>query len=810
MKKITNYFLLLAVLLFYSNNIIAQVDTSATFYKPSEVPVQIENATSFLVKQKSGILSASMVTIAKDMLASFEKEFENLNSISDSISFRNYNSVQLRNINHRWESLQSKLGKSLIAISERTKLLETEKELINRMLNTWVQTRKQDKGKTIPRKLLNSILSLEKEISNSLEMLHKESSELLSIQSGFSNKNIIVETKLITLKELINSKQREAFDRNTFPLWSLATDSSASSIFNLHVDELLSTYKSSINNFYNFYETKIPMGIIVFLMFLAFTLGLKYYSSKIEDDSPTVKKALSLLQRPFAISLLLFLIFISVITKSASTFEGFIKILMLIPLLVILLKIIDPKLKSGLFVFMVLFLIKELKVNTGSDTNIERILLLVVTFLSYFGIYWAMKNKLFITLIKSDKIVQFLRAIYKISLAIISLVLILNIIGYVKLANILINGFYNSIYATVLLLTANLVFNGLLLILLKTRPMQKLKIVHLHSETIISTAKKIISVVITIAWFVIVLDAFLVYGLLFDTFSVILLANIGFGSISISLWEIFIFFTTIWISFQISKFLQFILEIDILPQFKLPRGVPGAIISLTKYVIITLGLLFALVSIGVDFNKFAILIGALGVGIGFGLQSLVNNFISGIILIFERPIQTGDVIKVGDLTGTVKKIGIRASVVRTFDGAEIIVPNGNLISAELTNWTFSDRFRRMDIAVGVEYGSKVEKVKELLLLAGKDIEGVLDRPAPIVLFQNFGDSSLDFILRCWTKDFDNWLAIESELRFEINKLFEENNIVIPFPQTDINFKNNLLIDKSDSIDLDKKENPTVK
>ena len=106
----------------------------------------------------------------------------------------------------------------------------------------------------------------------------------------------------------------------------------------------------------------------------------------------------------------------------------------------------------------------------------------------------------------------------------------------------------------------------------------------------------------------------------------------------------------------------------------------------------------------------------------------------------------------------------------------------------------------MDVAVGVEYGSDVEKVKELLLVAGKEIDGVLDRPTPIVLFNNFGDSSLDFILRSWTKDFDNWLIIESGLRFAINRIFEENNIVIPFPQTDLNFKNNLQIDKENMTD----------
>lgn len=797
MNKLPYYILIIVAIFLNSQLLYAQQNTSATtIYKPSEIPVQIENATSFLARQKGGVLNLTMVSAAKIMLESFEKKFQKLNTISDTTSINNYNSVQLRNVNHDWVILQTELGQALILISERTKELEREEEYLQNMLNNWKNTREFYKENEIPTELLNTIKSLEKEIKASLIILNGETNNLLSTQSGFSNKNIVIETKLIVLRDLISSKKRETFERNSDPLWSIFSDTTESSSNTLQITELLSTYRNSINNFYEYYEKNIPKGIIIFLLFLSFTFLLKYYSSKIEDDSPSIQRALSLLRRPVAISLLLFLLFLAVTTDTASTFEGFIKILMLVPLLVILLRIMDPRLKAGLFVFIVLFLVKELKVNTGSDTLIERILLLVLTILSYFGIFWAMKNKLFKSLISNEKVVNLLKVIYKISLTLVTLVLILNILGYVQLANVLINGFYNSIFATVLLLTANLVFKSMLLLILKTKPMQKLKIVSQHSDSIITTSSKIIKAAITFAWFVLVLNAFLIYEVVFKTFHKILLADIGFGSISLSLWDIFLFFATIWVSFQISKFLQFILEIDILPQFKLSRGVPGAIISLTKYIIISMGLFLAFMSVGIDFNKFAILIGALGVGIGFGLQNLVNNFISGIILIFERPIQTGDVIKVGEITGTVKKIGIRASVVRTFDGAEIIVPNGNLISSELTNWTFSDRFRRMDIAVGVEYGSDVEKVKELLLIAGSKVEGVLDRPAPVVLFINFGDSSLDFILRCWTKDFDNWLVIESGLRFEINRLFEENNIVIPFPQTDINFKNNLLIDKS--------------
>lgn len=267
-----------------------------------------------------------------------------------------------------------------------------------------------------------------------------------------------------------------------------------------------------------------------------------------------------------------------------------------------------------------------------------------------------------------------------------------------------------------------------------------------------------------------------------------ILDEIGFGAFSISLADILLFIVTIWASHLISKFLRFILDADILPRLSLPRGVPGAISTLTKYFILILGFIIAVTSVGLDLSKFTLLAGALGVGIGFGLQDLVNNFISGLILIFERPIQVGDVVHFNQIEGRVTNIGIRASRIKTWQGSEIIVPNGHLVSNDVINWTFSDKMRRIEIKVGVEYGCDVNQVKDLLLSCAKSDDRIISFPEPAVIFRDFGESSLDFELRCWTKDFDLWFTISSELRYAINKIFIENEITIPFPQRDLYIK----------------------
>ncbi len=190
---------------------------------------------------------------------------------------------------------------------------------------------------------------------------------------------------------------------------------------------------------------------------------------------------------------------------------------------------------------------------------------------------------------------------------------------------------------------------------------------------------------------------------------------------------------------------------------------------------------------GIDLGKFGLLAGALGVGIGFGLQNIVNNFISGLILVYERPVNVGDTVEVENLMGIVNKIGIRSSNVRTFDGAEVIVPNGNLISNQMINWTLSDNQRRLDIKIGAAYGSNPNLILKLLEKVAKNHEFVLKDPEPRALFEEFGDSSLNFRLLCWVP-FEMSIGVKSDISIGIYNIFAENNIEIPFPQVDLNVK----------------------
>lgn len=246
----------------------------------------------------------------------------------------------------------------------------------------------------------------------------------------------------------------------------------------------------------------------------------------------------------------------------------------------------------------------------------------------------------------------------------------------------------------------------------------------------------------------------------------------------------FILYTTL----LLSKGIQTLLLSRVLPVYGAEKGVQLSIARLVHYATLMIGFLFVLRVLGFELNQLTILGGALGVGIGFGLQAIVNNFASGLILLFERPIKVGDTVQIGTELGEVKNMGLRATVIQTFDNAEIVVPNSDLITGQVTNWTLAERKVRVRVTVGVAYGSEVDKVMEVLLGCANNNPRVLSKPAPRAFFLAFGASSLDFELRVWIPEFLDKTQVLSELNQDIENEFAINEIEVPFPQTDLHLR----------------------
>jgi len=258
-----------------------------------------------------------------------------------------------------------------------------------------------------------------------------------------------------------------------------------------------------------------------------------------------------------------------------------------------------------------------------------------------------------------------------------------------------------------------------------------------------------------------------------------------FGSVSFGLNNIVSFIIAIYFSIWLSRFLLIFLKEEVFVRRNTDKGVSSTITLLLRYSIMTLGFFVALAAAGIQMANISIVIGALGVGIGFGLQDVFNNLVSGIILAVERPIKEDDIIQVGELTGTVKEIGFRSSKIKAFDGSEVVVPNGHIVSNQMINWTLSDRRRRLKIDLSVSYDSDPEEVLEILKEVSESNNFVEKEPAPLARFVRFGDSSLDFQLLFWIPDYARGFGVGTEVALNLFKKLKEKGIEIPFPKQDI-------------------------
>ncbi|MEM6736451.1 MAG: mechanosensitive ion channel domain-containing protein [Bacteroidota bacterium] len=261
------------------------------------------------------------------------------------------------------------------------------------------------------------------------------------------------------------------------------------------------------------------------------------------------------------------------------------------------------------------------------------------------------------------------------------------------------------------------------------------------------------------------------------------------GKSEINLSTIFYFiFGFIILSFLGRRFRDLLVN-KILLRANVDRGARNSIGLIARVFFIFIGSIVIIQTAGIDISSLSLLAGALGVGIGFGLQNITDNFISGIIILFEKPIKVGDRIVVGDTEGDVINISIRATTILTNENVSIIVPNSEFISSRVINWSHNNRNIRFDIPVGVSYSEDPKKVKELLTKVAIENKNVLKYPKPLVFFDEFGDSSLNFTLAVWTSKYtDKPRILKTELYFEIFDQFKKAAIEIPFPQRDIHIK----------------------
>jgi potassium efflux system protein len=367
-------------------------------------------------------------------------------------------------------------------------------------------------------------------------------------------------------------------------------------------------------------------------------------------------------------------------------------------------------------------------------------------------------------------------------------VLVAELVGFFSFAEYLFRASLRTVGFTILAWLGIHIARGCVEGLVHSALLQSFPLVRDHTKGIIRRATGLVAVLISGVTLAMILMVWGVYDNPLASTQGILSWGLTIGSRKITLGLILTAAVCLYGAFVLSWVLQGLLLQDKSAQQKVGHGGQQSLASLIHYALVFVAFLLAMVVLGIDLTKITIMLGALGVGIGFGLQQIVNNFICGIILLWERPIRVGDYIEHAGQWAEVKRIGLRATRVLTFDRADIWIPNGDLITRPVINWTFSDRFARLKLPVGVAYGTDTQQVLNILMEVANEDKAVVQYPAPYAFFNGFGDSSLNFELRVYLLDLDNWFTVYGRLYQEIERKLREAGITIPFPQRDLHLR----------------------
>ncbi len=698
----------------------------------------------------------------------------------------NYKSELLR-LQSSFEGIKDDLDNS-------TRHLQEQWIKMDYLSNKWQQTLDNENVEALSESLKDrSVLMLAK-VADKKEMSVGIADKLLIMRDQLLTGNQSLEKLILQIQNAEKIFQRNYLTKTHPAIWEKDSVSPAASSPAKVFRSIIKAYSDGMAGFYAVYKVRIfiHLAVFIFLLTVSFIIRRNLKRRKIETTDERILTFLKIFNLPIAISLTLALTIGFLIYPNAPLVINDISALaIIIPLVVVSLLVLPKRMHTFLYVISGLFLFEELVETVKYETYpLPRYLLLFVIAITGAYVLWLIIQRNLKYKNAAKRKIKLVDVALWLALIILAVSLFANIFGYVAFGFFLFSGVIVSVMAALLISVSIIIVDGFFTLIIMGNSSQMYGMVKEYGDMLVSRIIKVVKLFAIIFWISIVLKRFLIYEPVVDWLVDVMKTKWILGQITISFEGILLFGLIIFLSIWIARFIKLLLEKEIFPKIKAGRGVPGMISLIVRWVIITTGFILSLGVLGIDMTKLTILIGALGVGIGFGLQDLINNLISGFILIFERPIQVGDTVQFGEREGKVKEIGIRSSIIKTYDGSEVIVPNGKLISNELINLTLSDPILRIEIDVGTEYGSNPQEIIDILVMQAKLHPEITKNPETFAIFFGYGDHALKFRLYAYTLEVNSRLRIRSDLNLAIFQALKEANIKIPYPIQDINVKLN--------------------
>ncbi len=686
-----------------------------------------------------------------------------------------------------WELAREQLSGTLALLTERLTGLEGALEDLAQQRAVWKVTEEAAREAVAPDTVVARIRDVRQTLKETKSAVETRRDDLLALQAQVAEGEQVVRTAVESLTDARSNFRSQLFLRDSRPLWAAVSEGREELLPAL--GETLGVRWRALTRFADVRMERIGLHGALLALALVGTLALRHRAAAWRADDPRLEASAVVFERPVSAALLLVASLTPLLHPRAPRLADALGVLLVvIPALRLLPRLLHPALAPAVYVLASFAVLDRFRDVASKSLLFERSLLLFQAVAGLAFLIWMLRPARLAAIPAGTRIPRILGHLLQLAVGALTLATVANIAGWVHLARALTEGVLGSAYVAVVLYGAVRVVRTAIRAALRSGSAQHLGLVRRHGADVNRWLRRAVNLGALGSWAYFTLVTFGIADWTLEVVGGVLGAEAQFGSLGVSLGDVAAFVLTLVGAFAASRVLRTVLEDDVVPRLPAGRGVGYALTTTVHYVVLLLGFLLAISAAGVDLNRVSLLAGAFGVGIGFGLQNVVNNFVSGLILLYERPVQLGDMVEVGGTTGEVRRIGIRSSTIRTPQGAEVIVPNSNLISDRVVNWTFSDRRRRVDVKVGVAYGTDPERVLSLLESVARGHPDVLEDPAPQALFVGFGESSLDFELRAWTPLFESWVVTQSDLVVRVSRGLAEAGIEIPFPQRDLHLR----------------------
>jgi potassium-dependent mechanosensitive channel len=677
--------------------------------------------------------------------------------------------VVQRTLNHRLRDL----------LAVRAKSLEADLTFLTARQEQWSATRANIPDVDGMNSIRERVAQILRDLQDAVKASHQTQADLISLQNEVSTQGQIVSDALARIRQIKVKAQHSLWFRDGPPIWKVFSGPSVES----PDDFLKNSYRRNAIRTRMFVRTQpfVLWGVIaIFLGTLGVSVAVRRAGPALEQREPELKGAIETFQTPVSLAILTSLTALLFFSANVpQLIRGAALLLCIYPVLKLYVAHIPRQFRALIIVLIAFGLLHSLLDVLSASEAVKRFALFVwqIVLLALLGWLSAKAGKRATPVSRTHRPLLVCTAVLLLLLAI---GLIANIVGNVSLSIFLSSGGVASAFGAVVLRTEWLAISSLWDVGASYAAGSPLSLLRLHGKEMAAWSKRIAALVLFYLWAYLTLTSFGVHEKVTSAIYRWYSTPLRVGAAGITLGDVGIFLLVLVCGVILAGIIRVLLRDDILARLNLKHGIPYAISTITYYIALLLVFVLALAAAGVELSRFTLLTGAFGVGLGFGLQNTINNFAAGIILLFERPIRVGDFLEVGDIIGEVERIGMRSSSMRTPGGAVAIVPNSNLVTSQVINWTLSKQKRRVDLLVAARREAEPKVILELMRKVASEQPGILTAPKPDALYHGYERGFQRFELRFWIAQVRRHQAAKSEVGVKINEAFRAAGVDVHF------------------------------